>query len=108
MGFDGATHASDMTNSPVSPAPRAPSSRVHLSGFAVGLLIAGPFFMLLGALLVALNARLPYDWTIFPIVIGSVVFATGLAMVTAALVLVGTRLVAKQQVEIHLRAARDR
>jgi hypothetical protein len=97
-----------MTNSLVSRVPRPSSSRVRLPGFAVGLLIAGPFFLVLGALLVGLNARLSYDWTIFPIVIGSVVFATGLAMVTAALVLVGTRLVAQQQVEIHLRAARDR
>ena len=108
MSLDGATYASDMTNSPLPGMPQPSSSRVRLPGFTAGFFIAAPFFMVLGALLVGLNAKLPYDWTIFPTVIGSVVFAAGLTFLITAFVMVGTRAIAQQQVDIHLRALRDR
>jgi hypothetical protein len=92
-----------MTNSPQI-TPSSYAARIHLPSSVAVYFIVGPFCVVFGALLAALNVDQPFDWAVFPTTIGVSMLALGLALLTTALVVVGNRQLAQQQTDVLLRA----
>jgi len=92
-----------MTNSP-RPASPPDAPLIRVPGSVAGYFIAGPFFVALGSVFAGVEVNDP----LVPHLIGAILLAFGFAFVAAALVLVGVRQIAQQQVDLLARADRDR
>ncbi|SDB93879.1 hypothetical protein SAMN05216410_1060 [Sanguibacter gelidistatuariae] len=85
------------------------SSRIRLPGVATGLFVVSPVLLLFGwQILMGTSSRRFFDGAPFQASLGTVMLLVGVASLLTALVLVGVRAVAQQQVDVLLQVERDR
>ncbi|CAN5413002.1 hypothetical protein BH10ACT7_BH10ACT7_08550 [soil metagenome] len=94
-----------MTNTHV-PSESQAETRIYLPGVAGFFFGASPFLLLIGGFLARVQAHLTIDWAVTMTLIGTVGFFVGVGMLSIAVILVGVRSIAQQQVDILLRANR--
>jgi len=89
-----------MTNPPVQ--RNSEPARIKTPGVASVFFVISPFMLLLGGFLAQVNASVTASYGVFQTQLGSAIFLVGIAFLVTAIVLVGVRSVAQQQLDILL------
>lgn len=95
-----------MTNPPIPDTSEPTATRLRLPGVASVFFTVSPFLLLFGGFLGQVNASVTASYGVFQTQLGSAIFLVGLAFLMTAIVLVGVRAIAQQQLDILLQHKR--